>query len=184
MTAVYPGSLPVKEAAGAQLSTNPHSQLHDDMYDEIVAIATELGINASGPAATVAARIEALEPDWESYAIAAASQGGSVSLSVSHSSYEVINKRVTWNFRLQMTAAGTANNAFQLALPVVAVSSSSIVGVGSILQTTHATGIWAGFSTAAVGFRVDGQTGWWGQTPNVAIANGATLYGSITYPTV
>ena len=61
MTAVYPGSLPVKEAAGANLSTNPHSQLHDDMYDEIVAIATQLGTSPAAPAATVKARILAAE---------------------------------------------------------------------------------------------------------------------------
>lgn len=62
MAANYPGSLPVKEAAGANLSTNPHSQLHDDMYDEIVAIGTELGTAPSGAETTVKARLDRVTP--------------------------------------------------------------------------------------------------------------------------
>lgn len=60
MAASYPSSLPVKDAAGANLSTNPHSTLHDDMYDEIVAIATELGTLPKGTAATVKARLDSM----------------------------------------------------------------------------------------------------------------------------
>ena len=60
MAASYPASLPVKDPAGANLSTNPHSALHDGMYDEIVAIATELGTNPKGTAASVKARFDAL----------------------------------------------------------------------------------------------------------------------------
>jgi len=60
MAASYPASLPVKDPAGANLSTNPHSTLHDGMYDEIVAIATELGTTPKGTAASVKARLDAL----------------------------------------------------------------------------------------------------------------------------
>lgn len=61
MAANYPDSLPVKEAAGANLSSNPHSTLHDDMYDEIVAIATELATNAKGDDASVKARLDRVD---------------------------------------------------------------------------------------------------------------------------
>jgi len=61
MAANYPSSLPVKEAAGANLSTNPHSSLHNNMYDEIVAIATELGTAPKGAAASVKSRLDNLD---------------------------------------------------------------------------------------------------------------------------
>lgn len=60
MAASYPTSLPVKNAAGANLSTDPHSTLHDGMYDEIVALATELGTLPKGTFATVKARLDDL----------------------------------------------------------------------------------------------------------------------------
>lgn len=66
----YPSSLPVTEAAGANLSTNPHSALHDDMYDEIVAIATELGTVPKGTYASVKARLDALPRGVIGYATA------------------------------------------------------------------------------------------------------------------
>ncbi len=59
MPASYPTSLPVKNAAGANLSTDPHSALHDGKYDEIVAIATELGTSPKGTFASVKARLDA-----------------------------------------------------------------------------------------------------------------------------
>ena len=58
MAANYPSSLPVKDSAGSSLASNPHSSLHDGMYDEIVAIGTELGTNPKGTAATVKARLD------------------------------------------------------------------------------------------------------------------------------
>lgn len=58
MAASYPASLPVTAAAGANLSTNPHSTLHNNMYDEIVAIATELGTSPKGTYASVKARLD------------------------------------------------------------------------------------------------------------------------------
>ena len=74
MAASYQASLPVKDPAGANLSTNPHSALHDGMYDEIVAIATELGTNPKGTAASVKARFDAVPRGKVAYAQVTASQ--------------------------------------------------------------------------------------------------------------
>lgn len=60
MAAVYPSTLPTRATAGANLSTNPHSTLHNNMYDEIVALCTELGTVPKGGYATVKARLDAM----------------------------------------------------------------------------------------------------------------------------
>ena len=49
--AVYPSALVTTTDipnAGANLSTNPHSSLHDESRDELVAIEAELGVAPSG----------------------------------------------------------------------------------------------------------------------------------------
>jgi hypothetical protein len=58
---VYPSNVPTTgdlPDAGANLSSNPHSSLHDDVRDEVIAIAGELGVEPSGTAATVRARLD------------------------------------------------------------------------------------------------------------------------------
>lgn len=57
----YPTSNPSIPNAGAQLSTNPHSVLHDSMRDEILAICTELGLSPSAGYATVKARLDDMQ---------------------------------------------------------------------------------------------------------------------------
>lgn len=57
MDANYPASLPIKNPAGANLGVNPHSGLHDEMWDEIIAVATELGTSPKGVFASVKARL-------------------------------------------------------------------------------------------------------------------------------
>jgi hypothetical protein len=58
---VYPSNIPTTgdlPDAGANLSSNPHSSLHDDVRDEVIAIAGELGVEPSGTANTVRARLD------------------------------------------------------------------------------------------------------------------------------
>jgi hypothetical protein len=58
---VYPSNIPTTgdlPDAGANLSSNPHSSLHDDVRDEVIAIAGELGVEPSGTASTVRARLD------------------------------------------------------------------------------------------------------------------------------
>jgi hypothetical protein len=59
---VYPSNIPTTgdlPDAGANLSSNPHSSLHDDVRDEVIAIAGELGVEPSGTETTVRARLDA-----------------------------------------------------------------------------------------------------------------------------
>ena len=67
MAASYPTGLPTKTAAGANLGTDPHSTLHDSKWDEIVAIATELGLVPSGSDSTVRARLDRIDDAWASF---------------------------------------------------------------------------------------------------------------------
>ena len=62
--AIFPAALPTAADiadAGVDLSTNPHSALHDDLRDEVVAIAAELGVDPAGAEATVGARLTAID---------------------------------------------------------------------------------------------------------------------------
>lgn len=56
----YPATLPTFAANGANLSTAPHSALHTDLNQEVVAIATELGTAPSGTFSTVKARLDSM----------------------------------------------------------------------------------------------------------------------------
>jgi len=61
--AVYPSSLPTSADIpdmGANLGSNPHTALHDDLRNEVVAIAAELGVQPSGSSATVKARFDVM----------------------------------------------------------------------------------------------------------------------------
>jgi hypothetical protein len=64
----YPGALDdsttlptAADLANDNLDTKPHSTLHGNAHDAIIAIETELGITPSGSEATVVARLDALD---------------------------------------------------------------------------------------------------------------------------
>lgn len=67
MTTGYPGALdttathPAAAGVGANLGTFPHSALHGNANDAIIAIQTELGVNPSGASSSVAARFDDLD---------------------------------------------------------------------------------------------------------------------------
>ena len=105
MAASYPASLPVKDPAGANLSTNPHSALHDGMYDEIVAIATELGTNPKGTAASVKARFDAMTLGKIAYAQITAGSTTFVGTEITITGLEVTWTAVTG--RLYKISIGT-----------------------------------------------------------------------------
>lgn len=58
MAADYPNAIPTLETAGANLSTNPHSELHDRVREELLAALNELGLAPSGTFSTVKARLD------------------------------------------------------------------------------------------------------------------------------
>jgi hypothetical protein len=59
--ALFPSSLFTATTAGANLSTNPHSALHNTVSGEVQAVEATLGVNPQGGSATVGARIAVLE---------------------------------------------------------------------------------------------------------------------------
>lgn len=87
----YPSSLPVADPAGVNLASNPHSTLHDDMYDEIVAIATELGTLPKGTAASVKARLDALPLGVIEYASTTTAQ-----TAIGQATTDVTSLTATW----------------------------------------------------------------------------------------
>lgn len=99
MTANYPGSLPVDNPAGSTLDADPHSVLHDSLYDEIVAIATELGTAASGTSDTVADRMALLDQNFTLASYAPTVTKGSAMASCSttdRSGYYIVTGDVVW----------------------------------------------------------------------------------------
>lgn len=90
MVAQYPTALVTTANianAGANLSTNPHSSLHDNMRDEIVAIEAELGTAPSAAFSTVTARLNSM---WEKFASGAPSAAATFDVTVPASTYELI----------------------------------------------------------------------------------------------
>jgi hypothetical protein len=197
MAALYPASLPTKSAAGATLSTNPHSSLHNQMYEEVVAIATELGVNPSGSETNVknaiANGMETLSPangTMTSYTSGTVQQNGSsISKTNTYSKYKVIDDICFWRFQYDMTAAGSAFPV-KISLPV-AHAGSPPVGSGTYGGLLVGGG---GFVTAAnaprmVHFMLDSTTEilFWEATSVVsavystALASGDKIFGSLFY---
>ena len=186
MAASYPASLPVKDPAGANLSTNPHSTLHDGMYDEIVAIATELGTTPKGTAASVKARLD-LFATTLTPVTPQLDQGATVNIAktVAYAKHVRLGQLIVFLFSIQANDAGTAGSQATVALPVTAAAASGIWGSGTILDlstgTTH-VGAWQGTSTTKISLATkDSALSGWGATPNLALANGDFLNGVAVY---
>lgn len=141
MAASYPSSLPAKDAAGANLSSNPHSTLHDDMYDEIVAIATELGTLPKGTSATVKARLDLFETGaWTSWT-PTVTQTGSVTVTNTRSVYARYGRTIHFSMVVTVTGSGTGSSVVQTSLPVTAAGGSARVlsGAGRIYDLSTTT---------------------------------------------
>lgn len=190
MAASYPSSLPAKDSAGANLSTNPHSALHDDMYDEIVAIATELGTLPKGTATSVKARLDLFESGaWTSYT-PTVSQGASTDIAktVHYAKYARWGRLVMCNVSVSVTASGSAGSAVNVTLPVSAAYVSAGLSAGSVYLydasiTTKYICTAIPSSTTTVAFYASGVSaaGGWGADPNVALANTDFITFSLAY---
>jgi hypothetical protein len=138
--ASYPSSLPVADPAGANLSSNPHSTLHDDMYDEIVAIATELGTNPKGTAASVKARLDLLEIGaWTTWT-PTVFQLGSVTVTNTRSRYVRYGRTIHYTARLEVTGSGTGGNPITVSLPVTAAASGEMSGTAALFDVSATLG--------------------------------------------
>ena len=115
------------------------------------------------------------------------SQGASsnIAKTVNYSKYARYGRMITWTFDVSPTAGGTAGSNVTLTLPVTASSSAGLSGSGRILDTststTYVTEVTPAGTTTVVFYHATGGVNGWGTAPNLAIASGDNIRGSITY---
>jgi hypothetical protein len=122
---------------------------------------------------------------WTSFTPVIA-QVGSPSFTINYSKHVRGPRRtITWTFDLSVTSSGTAGTIITVTLPVTAASAPGVKGSGFLYDSSTATpysGQWGGVTTTTIAFGGDWSgAGSWGATPNLAIASGDLVRGSITY---
>lgn len=133
----YPGTLPTFAANGANLSTAPHSSLHTDLNQEVVAIATALGTNPQGTLSTVKARLDKIAPytgGLTSYT-PTVQQSGVVTNTNAYSTWVRIGRLIIGWFNLAVTGTGVASNVIIISAPVAAATLANGATVGTALIT-------------------------------------------------
>lgn len=192
----YPGTLPTFAANGANLSTAPHSALHTDLNQEVVAIATALGTNPQGTLSTVVARLNKIAPYTGALTAwtPAVNQNGAVAVTNHYSRYIRIGRLVHGWFVVQCTGTGVAANLIIVSLPVAAVTTASpLIGEGTItddsatpdnthkaLLQVHSTGTDLSFKSIA-NAQEDDRLGVTSTAFAAALTTNDTLRGRFTY---
>lgn len=131
MASNYPASLdttatlPASGSVGANLSTFPHSTLHGNANDAIIAIETELGVAPSDTFTTVKARLDAIGPmgAWTAYT-PTFTEGVTITKTVGYARYMRVGRMVQGAFYMTATSAGTGSVNVQIGLPVAIFASS------------------------------------------------------------
>lgn len=186
MPASYPAALPVRTTAGSTLAANPHSTLHNAMWDEIVAITTELGTNPSGSSSTIKDKLVSLEwPATSSSGFAVNQSTSNISKTVNFSKYYKIGRTIRWHFKYTMSASGSAGTAITLTAPETAANVNGMSGV-CVYRTGSVTYHCAMVGSSTTAFKLinnaSGSSAV-GATPSVALASGHTLQGMVVYET-
>jgi len=189
MASNYPSSLPVKDAAGANLSSNPHSALHDDMYDDIVAIATELGTDPKGTSASVKARLDAVEIGaWTSWTPVVRQNASVVASTNNSSKYTRIGRTIHYNIDVTINATGYNGSPFDVSLPVEAALADGVYnGAGYFRDDSENPDIYYpmipfAYTTTAIRFKDTSQIA--SSAPNlvgVGLGSGDTILFGGTY---
>ena len=113
------------------------------------------------------------------------SQPTTVAATVDAATYTQIGKLVVANFRLSITGTGTGGNAVVVSLPVTAARANDYCGSVQIYDlslTTPYLGIAWLQTTTTMRFRGDWSgTGAWGFVPNVGLAAGDFIAGTVIY---
>jgi hypothetical protein len=109
-----------------------------------------------------------------------------IAKTVTYSRYGRWGRMIVFNFRMALTAGGTAGTAIEVTLPVTAaIGEGASCGAGRVYDlstTTSYGGAWRIVSTTRMWFSGDWSAGTgWGNAPNIALASGDILEGSITY---
>lgn len=199
MAASYPGALPTKITAGTYLDSNPHDVLHDSMYDEIVAIATEIGTLAKGSYADVSTRIAATSLNTNYWAdVGTASQFRQTNV-ITESGFNAAWYRrygnlILWRF---YCSAHTTNVGSPAAGALVTVDlpsglpcdTNSLVGWGiyrdaaTPYRTYPGTVIAASTTTACLLVDDTGSGTGFGSSPSMTVATSDTFHGFAMYET-
>jgi hypothetical protein len=182
MAASYPGSVWAGQVTPALQSDSPtHSEIHDRVAEEIVAIESELGVTPSGSQASVRARFDLMTP--ASWTVTGITQSGAVAVTTGYGWKVKFEGGLFFaHIAMNITAAGTAGSAIQVPTPYTLTSSESVGGDFAYFDngTTNYAGTVMPVSTTYVAFQVSGQTGTLGATPNFATASGDILRVSLT----
>lgn len=122
---------------------------------------------------------------WQSYT-PTLSQGASTNIAKTTTISEYMRRggNCLWRFRITATASGTAGSSLTLTVPITGLEANVVGGVGFIFDLSITTRYVASLelgSTTTMIFGNDGVASWWGGTPNVAVANGDFMSGSIEY---
>jgi hypothetical protein len=120
-----------------------------------------------------AATMNSIGAAWESYT-PTLTQLGTVTNTITYSKYTRINKLCIYNVRLEVTGAGTTNNAITVTLPLTCASPVvTRVGTGSFYDASAAivyNGTAQLITTTTVGILPDAVNNFAGITPNVPLA--------------
>ena len=131
-----------------------------------------------------AATMNSIGAAWESYT-PTLTQSGAVTKTVTYAKYTQINKLCICNVRLEVTGAGTTNNAITITLPLTCSSSANVrVGTGTFYDGSTAityNGALQLTSATTVAILPDVTNNFAGITPNVALANGDNLSFCLSY---
>lgn len=131
-----------------------------------------------------AATMNSIGAAWESYT-PTLTQSNTVAKTVTWAKYTRINKLVIANVRLDVTAAGTTNNAIVVGLPITSAAADSVrIGTSTFYDGSTAITYNAAVqlvSSTTVSLLADGVNSFIGVTPNVALASGDQVTLSIMY---
>lgn len=108
-----------------------------------------------------------------------------ISKTVTYSKYVRVGKMLWWQFRLDVTGAGTFSNAVTLTMPVNPVFTSvNNIGVGTINDASGPTmynGSWIVISNLMYFVGDWSSANTWGTVPNIALASSDTISGNVVY---
>jgi hypothetical protein len=115
-------------------------------------------------------------------------QGASTNIAktTNYSQYQIMGNLCFWTFALAPTAGGSAGSQVTLTTPVTMATSNTGLGIGHITDASAPNGYngtWIPASTTTMRLFVDtAATSAWGVSPNLALANGDSIHGSVWLP--
>jgi hypothetical protein len=121
---------------------------------------------------------------WETWT-PTLTQTGNVTFTTTVARYMRIQKLVIATFNLAVTGTGTGNSALTISLPITAQATSSVHGSCQVYDVSANTSYGGSFfngTTTSAWFIGDwAAANVWGVAPNIAIANGDAVRGTLIY---